>query len=104
MDPSQQIKRGRGRPKGQKNPPTAKNVGRRYKNGDPPIQRRNHVDTGAFLKILTLIWIYAYKCMIATMSTTPGSTPATPSSLVENLPTEHSPVTETGEKKNNCRL
>ena len=45
MDPSQPVKHGRGRPKGQKNP---KNVGRRYKNGDPPIQCRNHVNAGMF--------------------------------------------------------
>ena len=55
MEPSQPVKRGRGRPKGQKNPPTAKNVGRRYKNGDPPIQCRNRVDASAFSFFQTLI-------------------------------------------------
>ena len=105
MDPSQPVKRSCGWPKGQKNPPTAKNVGRRYKNGDPPIQHRNHVDAGVFsIFFYPHLWIYAHSkgITIANMSTitTPGpSAPATPSPLVETLQTEMSLPAETGEKE-----
>jgi hypothetical protein len=102
MDPSQPVKRGRGRPKGQKNPPTAKNVGRRYKNGDPPIQRRIHVNAGVFSIFSNRrLRIYAHsKGIIAIMSTvTTPSIPATPSPSVENLLTELAVPAETGEKE-----